>query len=101
MAHRSGKIRELLLRWGCQERKFSMWRRRAKEKGLNARAPAETENRLKELPEMPAKTRYLEWGGNCMVCEDWVVVGAVCGEPVSLLFGQYQRDFQKNSVRGP
>jgi hypothetical protein len=54
-----------------------MWRRRAKEKGLNARAPAETENRLKELPEMPAKTRYLEWGGNCMVCEDWVVVCAV------------------------
>jgi len=34
------------------------------------------------------------------VWEDWMVVGAVRREPVSLLFGQYQGDFRKKQRTG-
>jgi hypothetical protein len=41
------------------------------------------------------ETPYLASYRKRAVCKDWMVVCAVTYEPVSLLFGQKQGDFQK------
>src|ERR1700680_1492618 len=48
-----------------------------------------------EWPEIPAETPYLASSQKRSVCGDWMVVGAVSCEPVSLLFAQYQGRFRK------
>ena len=50
---------------------------------------------LKIGHKIPAETASFRSTTVSAVREDWVVVCAVRREPVSLLFGQYQGDFQK------
>ena len=54
------------------------------------------ETKSKNEPAIiPAKTASFESPPKSVVWKDWMVVGAVRYEPVSLLFGQYQGDFRK------
>jgi len=50
-----------------------------------------------EWPEIPAETRYSASCRKRAVCGDWMVVGAVCCEPVSvgnsLLTGNFTGNF--------
>jgi hypothetical protein len=48
-----------------------------------------------ETGEIPAETASLRSTTVSAVREDWMVVGAVGCEPVSLLFAQYQGRFRK------